>query len=313
MKTEHIDLWIITGFLGSGKTTLINSLLNSKPEGMTGIVVNDFGEIGIDTGLITRQKGIDIAELNGGQIFCSCLSGDFVKALAVLAEKNSRYILVESSGLAKPSVLDVIIRQAVKESGDRIRFQGMICLIDAARYQKLLGTVNAVEEQLRFADLALINKCDLVSSEKMESIRESIRKINPLCEIRETSYSSLDFSSLPAGHLKHSRKGSSRFAGWGESGRPAALTFKPEVPLSSRKIKALIEALNGSAMRIKGYLKGRDGDFLISVSGGQREIKQLPPANGGQDRRYGITVIVPGSEDVRRETRERYKKALVEL
>jgi hypothetical protein len=83
--------------------------------------------------------------------------------------------------------------------------------------------------------------------------------------------------------------------------------------LNDGEIEKLIGAVNGSALRIKGYLRGRDGDYLVSVSDDQREITRLPPAVDGTERRYGITVIVPGSPEIQEKTKERYRKALPEL
>ena len=103
-----------------------------------GIIVNEWGDINIDAGLIEHASGDEIIELSGGQIFCSCLSGYFVKAVVKIASYDLDYILTEASGLAKPSVLMEIVSEVEKRSQGRLVYEGMICIIRG--YQKDKGS-----------------------------------------------------------------------------------------------------------------------------------------------------------------------------
>jgi len=285
-----IDLWILGGFLGSGKTTLLNHLLADMHSKQAGVVVNDFGELGVDQHLIEQRGDDEIIELNGGQIFCSCISGNFVKSVNSLVEKGPEVILVEGSGLAKPSALSDIMAQVLQTSGDRLGYRGFVAVVDAQRTPQLLQVVNAVKEQIDYADLVVLNKTDLVSSEEVQALRKKIQSINPNAEIRETSYGALSFSMLPNAPLSH-EYGSSEYKGWGDAGRPKALVWKPEVLLDEAQLTQAVEFLSKQAYRVKGYLRTIEGLRFASASGDQISI--TPEAVPEDDSiEEGLTVIV---------------------
>ncbi|MFW6360604.1 MAG: CobW family GTP-binding protein [Spirochaetota bacterium] len=291
MREKTIDLWILGGFLGSGKTTLLNHLLAEKQSKRVGVVVNDFGELGVDQHLIEQRGDDDVIELNGGQIFCSCISGNFVKSVNSLVEKGPDVILVEGSGLAKPSALSDIMEQVLQTSGKGLTYRGMVAVVDAQRTPKLLQVVNAVKEQIDYADLVVLNKTDLASAEEIGSLRKRIQSINPHAEIRETSYGTLSFDMLPTGPLSHDY-GSAEYKGWGETGRPKAVVWKPEVLLDEAQLAQAVEFLSKQAYRVKGYLKTKEGLRFASASGEQVSVE--PAAESVTDSiEEGITVIVP--------------------
>ncbi len=290
MSEHTIDLWILGGFLGSGKTTLLNNLLADMQSKRAGVVVNDFGTLGVDLHLIEQHGEEDIIELNGGQIFCACISGNFVKSVTSLVEKGPDVILVEGSGLAKPSALSDIMEQVLQTSGDRVRYRGLVAVVDAQRTPQLLQVVNAVKEQIDYADLVVLNKTDLVSSEEVQALRSQIRSINPNAELRETSFGALSFSMLPNAPLSH-EYGSSEYRGWGEAGRPKAIVWKPEVVLDEAQLKQAVEFLSMQAYRIKGYVNTTEGLRFVSASGQQVSITAVSPPSGDSIEE-GITVIV---------------------
>ncbi len=290
MSEHTIDLWILGGFLGSGKTTLLNNLLADMQTKRVGVVVNDFGELGVDLHLIEQHGEEDIIELNGGQIFCSCISGNFVNSVTSLVEKGPDVILVEGSGLAKPSALAAIMEQVLQTSGSRLRYRGLVAVVDAQRTPRLLQVVNAVKEQIDYADLVVLNKTDLVSPEEVRSLRSQIQSINPVAEIRETSFAKVSFSMLPEAPLRHDYS-SSEYKGWGEAGRPKAIVWKPEVLLDEAQLTQAVEFLSKQAYRIKGYLQTKEGLRFASASGEQVSITPASPTNGDSIEE-GLTVIV---------------------
>lgn len=290
MSEQTIDLWILGGFLGSGKTTLLNNLLADMQSKRAGVVVNDFGKLGIDLHLIEQHGEEDIIELNGGQIFCSCISGNFVKSVTSLVEKGPDVILVESSGLAKPSALSDIMDQVLQTSGSRLRYRGLIAVVDAQRTPKLLQVVNAVKEQIDYADLVVLNKTDLVSAEETSALRKQIQSINPNTDISETSFGKLPFDMLPNEPLSHDY-GSGEYKGWGDAGRPKAIVWKPEVLMNDTQLEQAVEFLAQQAYRIKGYLRTKEGLRFASASGEQVSVTPAV-VKDGESIEEGITVIV---------------------
>ena len=118
---KPIPLILISGFLGSGKTSFLNYLFETFPDRKFGVIINDFGALSIDAAEVKHPDGSIINELNNGQIFCSCLSGSFVKSVSAYAGTGIDYLLVEASGLAKPSPLMEII-EAIKKINGNIFF-----------------------------------------------------------------------------------------------------------------------------------------------------------------------------------------------
>ncbi|MFO7729843.1 MAG: GTP-binding protein [Spirochaetia bacterium] len=290
MNEPTIDLWILGGFLGSGKTTLLNHLLADMQSKRVGVVVNDFGELGVDTHLIEQPGGEDIIELNGGQIFCSCISGNFVKSVNSLVEKGPDVILVEGSGLAKPSALSDIMAQVLQTSGDRLGYRGFVAVVDAQRTPQLLQVVNAVKEQIDYADLVVLNKTDLVSAEEVQALRKQVQSINPNAELLETTYGALSYELLPNAPLGHDYA-STEYSGWGDAGRPKAIVWKPEVLLDEAQLTQAVEFLSKQAYRVKGYLRTKEGLRFVSASGDQVSVIPVTETAEGPIEE-GITVIV---------------------
>ena len=126
-------LYVLTGFLGAGKTSLLLHLLNNLEGRKIGIIQNEFGKLSIDGELVNRS-GIEMVEISLGSIFCSCLKPHFTLALAQMGKMDLEYVFVESSGLADPSNIEEILQEVSTLSGDVYDFKGAICLIDAVNF-----------------------------------------------------------------------------------------------------------------------------------------------------------------------------------
>ncbi|MCF7928067.1 MAG: GTP-binding protein [Spirochaetales bacterium] len=306
MAEKQTDLWIIGGFLGSGKTTALNALLSGMSERRLGVLVNDFGTLGVDVNLVHGSGDEEIVELNGGQIFCACISGSFVKSMKALSDHDLDAILVESSGLAKPNALGDIIDETVKLSGGKIRYRGFVSIVDAQRFPKLLGSVNAVEEQIVYADLVVVNKTDLVNGKDLQAVRDSIRSINDKPPVIETVQGAIDPAELPPEPLDRSSDTFQLFAGWDGGGRPVTAEWRPDRLLDESELRSILEKASEKALRIKGFLKTREGLRSVSVTGAQfsitpaKEPAQENAAGKTHDKKpkEGLSVILPNGTDV---------------
>ena len=235
-----------------------------------GVIINEWGRVNIDSSLI-RAKDIEIEELNDGQVFCSCLSGNFLEALVLLAKRSLDVVIVETSGMANPFPLRNILCDLKRLTGGHYVYQGMIALIDPESFLDLVGDINAVEEQVIASQRIIINKIELADGETLARIRKKIRQLNPHAGIIETSYACVEglldssmhevstSSPLESKFVKRSAKESSRRRkGWPQKGwKPLSARSCPERCASreSFRIRSMAGSMwTGSTTRLRrGY------------------------------------------------------------
>ena len=166
VSKTNIPITIISGFLGSGKTTLLNHILTNQKGIKTAVLVNEFGEIGIDNELIIKTEE-EMIELSNGCICCS-INGELVEAIEKLinVNKNLDYIIIETTGLADP--LPVAMTLLGSELRDQTRLDSIITLIDAENFNDVALESSIGRSQVIYGDILLLNKCDLVSNKNIE-------------------------------------------------------------------------------------------------------------------------------------------------
>ena len=172
-----IDIYLVTGFLGAGKTTLMQNLLKVFENDKVALIVNEFGQEGVD-GAVLEKEGMVIEQIVDGSIFCVCRSDKFIDALLKTKERDIDCVLVESSGLADPFGMHEVTGMLQKLSPDTFHYSGSICVIDAKHFSKLSDVVPVLIEQVQGADLLLINKIDLSTPEALEKVEKGVRKLN---------------------------------------------------------------------------------------------------------------------------------------
>lgn len=184
---------IISGFLGSGKTTFLKRIIEQySSEKKIGIIQNEFAPANID-GEELKQSGKDfnLLEINNGSVFCVCLLGDFVKSLEKFVDEyKPDDIIIEASGLSDTTSISEII--SASSLADKIYLASNWCIVDAPNFAKVGFMKQRVSHQLRMADIVVINKTDLVEN-GLDTIRDEVKKINPFAEIRETTFCDIDF------------------------------------------------------------------------------------------------------------------------
>merc|ERR1712003_313735 len=200
---SKVPVSVLTGFLGSGKTTLLNHILRVNHGKRIAVIENEFGEVGIDDALVkggTLADEENIVEMNNGCICCT-VRGDLIAGLKKLfksSKKNSKPldgVLIETTGLADPAPVaqtffaDDFVQQ-------HLRLDGILTLVDAKHIiqhlddEKPEGVENEAVEQIAFADRILLNKCDLVDSDKeLEEVEQRIRAINATVPVKRTTNS----------------------------------------------------------------------------------------------------------------------------
>lgn len=182
---KKIPVTVLTGYLGAGKTTLLNRILTENHGKRYAVIVNEFGEIGIDNDLIVESDE-EIYEMNNGCICCT-VRGDLIRVVEGLMRRAGRFdaIIVETTGLADP----VPVAQTFFMDDDvraRTMLDAVITLVDAKHLPLRLKDSREAEDQIAFADVVLLNKTDLVSQQELASVEATIRAINPAATIYHT-------------------------------------------------------------------------------------------------------------------------------
>ncbi|MEO0708230.1 MAG: GTP-binding protein [Cyanobacteria bacterium J06649_5] len=195
-KTDgRIPVTVVTGFLGSGKTTLINKILQGQKERKVAVIVNEFGEIGIDGQLVIEDGDEQLVEFNNGCLCCT-VRDDLVKTLTKLTERaDLDSILIETTGLADPAPVasTFFVSEELKPS---LKLDAFVTLVDAYNFDRNLKGSHEAEEQIAFADILLLNKTDLVEPEALEALEKQLKSLNPLAKIYHSEYSDVDLSRV---------------------------------------------------------------------------------------------------------------------
>src|SRR4030042_75661 len=187
---DKTRVYLITGFLGSGKTTFLNRIIDGFPKDQKlTILMNEFGEIGVD-GTLVSGDDIDMMEISKGSIFCVCVKTDFIKGLYELNTKiQPDVLLIESTGVANPSDLKKDL--ALPLFNGRFEFSEQFCLVDAAHFQDAYQAYASVEKQIASSTVFIINKTDVALPGVIDQIKRIIGEHNPDPYFYETTFANI--------------------------------------------------------------------------------------------------------------------------
>ncbi len=192
---HRIPVTVVTGFLGSGKTTLVNRILREKHGRKIAVIVNEFGEVSIDGQLIISDDQEELVEFNNGCLCCT-VRGDLIETLEKLQSRaDLDAILIETTGLADPAPVasTFFVADTIKSN---TKLDSFIVLVDAVNLELNLAQSEEAMEQLAFADIVLINKMDLVSDQQGKAIEKRIRRLNPMAKIHYTEHGVIDIDKI---------------------------------------------------------------------------------------------------------------------
>ena len=195
MLNENLPVTVITGFLGAGKTTLLNRILTEDHGKKYAVIINEFGEEGIDNDLVVDSDE-EIFEMNNGCICCT-VRGDLIRIISTLLKRSDHLdgMIIETTGLADPApvVQTFFVDDDVKAN---VSLDAVVTVVDAKHFAEHLEDSHEAEEQIAFADVILLNKTDLVDETQLAIARKNIEALNPYAKIHETSQSNVEIDKV---------------------------------------------------------------------------------------------------------------------
>lgn len=257
-------LVLLTGFLGAGKTTLMQEILHNYGTEKTGVIVNDFGEVNVDAKLISKE-GIHMAELSNGSVFCACIKDKFVDSLIEMSEMQLEYLFIEASGLADPANMAQILKGIEGSLSEPYEYKGSVCIVDGESFIELYQVLPAITYQLEYCSAVVINKGDLIDEEQLKVIAETIDKINPEAKTCVTSYCKVDIRKLIERITQRSID--ARDSSNTVESRPLSFVLKGIAPVSCEELEAFLKEIVPNAYRIKGFIDTDQGMMEISCVG----------------------------------------------
>jgi G3E family GTPase len=271
-----MEIFLVSGFLGAGKTTLIKHLLASdiKGIGKIAVIVNEFGKVGID-GTLLSGRDVDIMELQSGCICCT-IKTDFMRAIQEINERVSPdFLVVEPTGVAQPAdILDIVFEPPVSEFS---RLKSMVTVVDADFFKarEILGTF--YENQISCADILILNKIDLVEDAKIRETEALLREMNPRARIISTQHCDVDPSLLFWGPTDdrsfplHDHPESDHQDGGGFQ----TFSFEDDRPIEKEKLIQFLDSLPPRIFRCKGWVRFPDASAYLDFTGGRYRFEPI--------------------------------------
>ncbi len=195
-RDRKIPVTVITGYLGSGKTTLLNHILTGQVGRKVAVIVNEFGEVGIDGQLVVQDGDEQLIEFNNGCLCCT-VRGDLIETITKLQERAGELdaIIIETTGLADPAPVasTFFVSEEIRAS---TRLDSFVTVVDVVNLAKNLEQSVEAQEQVAFADIVLVNKVDLATEEAVARVERTVRSLNPLATIHRTEQGVIDLGLI---------------------------------------------------------------------------------------------------------------------
>lgn len=296
-EKRDIDLYLISGFLGSGKTTLLKKMLSGMGDKKIGVLVNEFGGVGID-GTLVEREGMHLIEISNGSIFCSCLKGEFVKTLIGFTKLDVDILVVENSGLADPSSIHTLLDELTGKTERGYHYKGAICVVDSVSFTKHVKVLTPIQNQIISSNFIIINKIDLVNEVTLEEIRAVIKELNPNAVQYETMFSDVPLDFLQDHLEDNGYVGETSNHPWN---RPASYALECDGDISEEQLREFIKSLPAGMLRGKGFAKIADEWFLFDSTENQWSFEPYVPKKRDLMVRTKIVVILNGHGDFKQE------------
>jgi G3E family GTPase len=269
-----VPLQLVSGFLGSGKTTFLKNYLQKfSGDRKIGIIQNEYSAINVDsTDLKQSNADYEILEINNGSVFCVCLLGSFIDSLAAFIDQiKPDELIIEASGMSDPLSIGQIIHSPKLKQ--KVYLDRVWTLVDAVNFKKITKLQSRVNHQIRLADTIILNKIDLVENIDYE-LTELLKKINPFADIIPSKFAQIEFGPKPRG-MKFIHPFEKA-----ENDRP---DLQSQVIRTTRKISddnliLFVKEIQEYCIRSKGLINLISGSrVFLQMSFSQYTIKEVDP------------------------------------
>lgn len=291
--SDTTQIYLITGFLGSGKTTFLNRIIDRFPKDKKlTLLINEFGEIGVD-GTLVEGDEIDMMEISKGSIFCVCVKTDFIKGLYELNKViKPDVLIIESTGVANPSDLKRDLMLPI--FSNRFQFAEQFCIIDAAHFLDAYEVYASLEKQIASSTVFIINKTDLAKPGTVEEIKKIVDQFHPDPLFFLTTYSDIPLEKFiiaeeqpvhdkPAAKIPELSENELEEYIDGLLESPDLEITPPDMLVSAAykwsgsnigQVRTMAEELPSSVIRAKGFLEEKNKIYLFNYVMGDWTIEE---------------------------------------
>lgn len=286
MKNK-INLYVISGFLGSGKTTFLKHLLQKYQSKKLGVLINEFGVIGIDGSTIHRN-GIEYVEVNNGSIFCSCIKADFVKTLIALQKTDIDTLIIENSGLADPSSMNNLLDEISHLTERGYQYHGAICIVDCSTFLKYADMLPPLKNQVLSSNLIVLNKTDLANEQTIINVEQRVIELNEKAMFIKTVDANVPTELLEANLMSSDYYGQTCNHPWN---RPETYTILLNSTHPRSSLEQFTTEIGRYALRIKGFADTPHGWVHIDAVEDSIIFNTMADSAGDLSQKHGIVII----------------------
>ena len=262
-NADQVPVTVLTGYLGAGKTTLLNRILSEDHGHKYAVIINEFGELGVDGDLVVDADE-EVFEMNNGCVCCT-VRGDLIRILGGLMKRRGKFdaIIVETTGLANPAPVaqTFFVDDTVRA---KTRLDAIVTVVDAKHVTQRLADSPEAQEQIAFADVIVLNKTDLVTPEELAQVEARLRQINRFAAIHKAQRGDVPVSELLGQGAFDLERVLARVPDFLDSdahdhdGDVVSMSFEAKRPIDPEKFNAWIGQLlaekGGDMLRTKGIL-----------------------------------------------------------